>query len=99
MSRTVAGTLSRRCGLICTRSRSSAGLSVIFPRVEALRTHHIDGRGHFGELGASSKTDTRWSFLSRLHGMGREAAERWLQAHRSDLGRHSTVDLDREFLE
>jgi len=70
-----------------------------FQRVEALRVHRIDGGGRLAELGASSKTDTRWSFLSRLHGMGREAAERWLHEHGSDLGRRSTIDLGREFLD
>jgi NTE family protein len=70
-----------------------------FQRVEALRVHRIDGGGPLAELGASSKTDTRWSFLSRLHGLGREAAERWLQVHGSDLGRRSSFDLGREFLE
>ena len=70
-----------------------------FQRVEALRVHRIDGGGSLTDLGSSSKSDTRWSFLSRLHGLGREAADRWLQTHRSDLGRRSTIDLARELLE
>jgi hypothetical protein len=50
-------------------------------------------------LGVSSKTDTRWRFLSRLHGLGREAVVHWLEIHGADLGRRSTVDLGQEFLE
>ena len=69
-----------------------------FQRVEALRVHRIGGGEPLAELGASSKSDTSRRFLSRLHGLGREAVERWLHAHRSDLGRYSTVDLGREFL-
>lgn len=70
-----------------------------FQRLEALRVHRIDGGGLLAELGASSKTDTRRNFLSHLHGLGRDAAERWLHAHGSDLGHRSTVDLSQEFLE
>ncbi len=70
-----------------------------FQRIEALRVHRIDGGSPLAELGASSKTDTSWHFLSRLHGLGREAAERWLHAHHQDLGRRATFDLAQEFLE
>lgn len=70
-----------------------------FERVEALRVHRIDGGNRLAALGASSKTDTRWSFLSRLHRLGREAAGHWLDTHGADLGRRSTVDLEQEFLE
>lgn len=70
-----------------------------FKRVETLRVHRIDGGDRLAALGASSKMDTRWSFLSRLHGLGREAAGFWLEIHGADLGRRSTVDLAQEFLE
>lgn len=70
-----------------------------FQRVESLRVHRIDGGERLAALGAASKTDTRWSFLSRLHGLGREAAGHWLDVHGADLGRRSTVDLGKELLE
>jgi NTE family protein len=65
----------------------------LFKRVQRLRVHLIDGGTQLAELGASSKSQTQWSFLSRLHTMGREAADRWLHAHRRDLGRRGTLDL------
>ncbi|MCW5633264.1 MAG: patatin-like phospholipase family protein [Rubrivivax sp.] len=70
-----------------------------FRRIEALRVHRIDGGAPLARLGASTKTDTSRAFLARLHGLGREAAERWLRRHSRALGRRSTVDLAREFLE
>ena len=70
-----------------------------FRRMEALRVHRVDGGERLAALGASSKTDTRWSFLSRLHVLGHEAAGQWLDAHGADLGHRSTVDLGQEFLE
>jgi NTE family protein len=70
-----------------------------FRRVEALRVHRIHGGEPLAALGAWSKTDTRWSFLARLQGLGREAANQWLEAHGGDLGRRSTIDLGQEFLE
>lgn len=69
----------------------------VFQRVDALRLHRIDGELALVELGASSKTDTRASFLHRLHGIGHDAADHWLALHRSDLGRRATVDLAQEF--
>ncbi len=70
-----------------------------FQRVESLRVHRIDGGDGLAALGASSKTDTSWSFLSRVHGLGRQAAGHWLDVHDADLGRRSTVDLGKEFIE
>jgi len=46
-----------------------------FRRVAALRVHRMDGGEALAALGASSKTDTRWRFLSHRHGLGREAAD------------------------
>jgi NTE family protein len=47
------------------------------------------------ELGASSKLNAEWAFLSLLHREGRRAADAFLAAHGQDLGRRSTVDIDR----
>src|SRR4029077_19686792 len=35
-----------------------------------------------------------WDFLRHLHNMGRERADRWLEANFDRLGIESTVDLD-----
>jgi NTE family protein len=47
------------------------------------------------ELGYSSKLNAEWNFLRMLRDEGRRAACAFLRAHGDDLGRRSTVDLDR----
>ena len=47
------------------------------------------------ELGSSSKLNAEWAFLGMLRDEGRRAAEAFLAAHGGDLGRRSTLDIDR----
>jgi NTE family protein len=47
------------------------------------------------ELGYSSKLNAEWDFLSMLRDEGRRVADAFLRAHGTDLGRRSTVELDR----
>ena len=47
------------------------------------------------ELGASSKLNAEWAFLTLLRDEGRRAADAFLAAHGEDLGRRSTLDIDR----
>ena len=42
---------------------------------------------------ASTKLDASWSFLSKLHGLGREAAKQWLSETYDSIGREGTLDL------
>jgi NTE family protein len=46
------------------------------------------------ELGYSSKLNAEWDFLCMLRAEGRSAAEAFQAAHRNDLGRRSSFDLD-----
>jgi NTE family protein len=46
------------------------------------------------ELGASSKLNAEWEFLSLLRDEGRKSAQVFLESHASNLGRRSTLDLD-----
>jgi NTE family protein len=46
------------------------------------------------DLGASSKMNAEWEFLTMLRDEGRRAADTFLEAHRDDLGKRSTLDLD-----
>ena len=71
----------------------SAGGPPLFRRVQDLRVHMIDGGESLAPLGADSKTDTGWAFLSKLHDLGLEAADRWLDANRQDVGQRSSFDL------
>ena len=47
------------------------------------------------ELGASSKLNAEWAFLTLLRDEGRRAADAFLAAHGKDLGHRSTLDIDR----
>jgi NTE family protein len=46
------------------------------------------------ELGASSKLNAEWDFLSMLRQEGQRCAERFLAEHGADLGKRSTYDVD-----
>jgi NTE family protein len=46
------------------------------------------------DLGYSSKLNAEWAFLTMLRDRGRQAADAFLQVHREDIGRRSSLDLD-----
>jgi NTE family protein len=58
-----------------------------------MRTHRIM-TAMLAELGASSKLNAEWGFVSMLHAEGRRSASEFLDQHAHDLGVRSTVDLD-----
>ena len=58
-----------------------------------MRIHLITSKA-MAELGASSKFNAEWAFLTMLRDEGRRCAEDFLKAHGADLGRRSSVDLD-----
>jgi NTE family protein len=74
-------------------------LTPLFERIAALRVHRVAADEALAAFGASSKLDTRWRFLQQLHGIGRDAADRWLARNFRHLGQRSSVDLARECLE
>jgi len=45
-------------------------------------------------LGASSKLNAEWEFLTMLRDEGRRAADEFVKAHRDDVGVRSTFDID-----
>jgi len=63
-----------------------------------LRLHMIADEEGLAPLHPSSKMNTDLRFLEALHELGRAAAERWLAAHRADLGVRSTLNIDQTFL-
>jgi NTE family protein len=63
-----------------------------------LRLHMVADDDGLAPLTASSKLNTERGFLEALHALGRAAGERWLQAHRADLGVRGTLDLQAGFL-
>lgn len=63
-----------------------------------IKVHAILADEWLGELSLASKFDTEYSFLQRLHGYGREAAERWLDTCFDRVGKSTTIDLKENFL-
>ncbi len=63
-----------------------------------LRLHMVADDEGLAPLHASSKLNTDIAFLHALHALGRTAAERWLKAHRADVGVRSSLDLRQAFL-
>jgi NTE family protein len=58
-----------------------------------MRIHRI-ASDMLTELGASSKLNAEWEFFSLLHDEGRRSAQAFLDAHASNLGRCSTLDIE-----
>lgn len=62
------------------------------------RFHLIEAERYTATLSADSKMKPDLALLTYLHGAGRTEAGRWLDRHRQDAGRRSTVDLAAQFL-
>jgi NTE family protein len=55
---------------------------------------HLISSTTIDELGASSKFNAEWDFLSMLRDEGRRCAEAFLTSHGANVGKRSTLDLD-----
>ncbi len=62
-------------------------------RYRRARIHIIENENALSPLGASSKMNAEWAFLTHLHDLGRDTARAWLDRHLSDIGVRGTVDL------
>jgi NTE family protein len=62
-------------------------------RWAGMRTHRIS-TDKLAELGASSKLNAEWEFVTMLKEEGRRTAGEFLAAHGNDLGQRSSADLD-----
>jgi NTE family protein len=60
--------------------------------------HAIAADEIMSELGAASKLNGDWEFLTYLRDQGRAHADAWLAANFDRLGRESTVDIRKEYL-
>jgi NTE family protein len=58
-----------------------------------IRLHRI-ATPKMAELGASSKLNAEWAFLTMLRDEGHRCAKRFLVDHGADLGKRSTYDVD-----
>jgi NTE family protein len=58
-----------------------------------MRTHRI-ATDMMAQLGASSKLNAEWDFITMLRTEGFRAASQFLDEHADDIGKRSTADLD-----
>jgi len=63
-----------------------------------LLIHSISAEEEMGRLGVASKLNGDWEFLTHLHDIGREHADRWLTENFDRLGVESTVDIRQQYL-
>ena len=61
--------------------------------------HSIRADEALHDFNATSKFDTHWHFLTHLRDLGRIQAEIWLEDHFDSIGKESTVDLHKDFLD
>ena len=66
-------------------------------RLAGLRFHAISAEHVLGEMPSDSKLAVSHEFFESLFAVGRAHARRWLEAHRSALGRTPTLDLGKLF--
>jgi NTE family protein len=67
-------------------------------RYKRLNLHFIESETEIAPLGASSKLNTDWKFLTELRDRGRETAKHWLARHFDQIGKESSVDIRERFL-
>ena len=58
-----------------------------------VKVHLIENEDALKPMGASSKMNVEWAFLTRLRDIGRETAAAWLDACHDRIGKEGTVDL------
>jgi len=60
--------------------------------------HLIEAEDVIRDLAGSSKMNGTWKFLTHLFEVGRERADRWINANYDRLGKENTVDLQAKYL-
>jgi NTE family protein len=60
--------------------------------------HAIAADSIMSELGAASKLNGDWEFLTYLRDQGRDHADTWLSLNYERLGRESSVDISKDYL-
>jgi len=67
-------------------------------RYKRLNMHMIEAPAEMHELTASSKLNADWDFFLFLHGLGAEAMDNWLKAHKKSIGHATSFDVESIFL-
>ncbi|MEO9650574.1 MAG: patatin-like phospholipase family protein [Roseobacter sp.] len=63
----------------------------------ATRIHIVENQEALLPLGASSKMNAEWAFLTHLRDLGRKTATNWLEENFADIGHKATVDISKLF--
>jgi NTE family protein len=58
-----------------------------------VRVHIVESHEELMALGASSKMNVEWEFLTKLRDLGRAAMTRWLDENFAFVGKRNTVDV------
>ena len=64
-----------------------------------VRMHMIQMVNKTDELSVYSKMNTRWDFFLLMKKAGRESASTWLKNHYHQIGKESTIDINKTFLQ
>jgi NTE family protein len=65
---------------------------------QRIHVHVIEAEDKLRELGATSKLNNDWDFLTYLRDLGRATADAWLKANFEALGQRSSVDISARYL-
>ncbi|MFC3284583.1 patatin-like phospholipase family protein [Litchfieldella rifensis] len=65
----------------------------LFRKIDSLHLHRIATNKEMDDFDAITRLSTRMTLIERLHDIGYQAADRWLNEHFVDLGKRSTMDL------
>mgnify|MGYP006270721015 CR=1 FL=1 len=86
-------TLLKELRMMALLRQSAAGSEGECGHWGSMRMHRITS-DLMVELGASSKLNAEWAFLTMLRDEGRRAAQRFAETHRDAIGQRSTFDID-----
>ncbi|MFK7840499.1 MAG: patatin-like phospholipase family protein [Bdellovibrionales bacterium] len=67
-------------------------------RYKDILFHAIRSDEKMCNLSIASKFDTDWNFLLHLRDLGREQGKLWLENHFDDIGKQSSIDIQRDYL-
>ena len=71
---------------------------VLTPDIRQVRLHAIEAEEVMQHLGAASKLNADWDFLTELHTIGREKADAWLRGDFAKVGITSSIDISDKYL-
>ena len=73
--------------------------AVTDPKCRAVSVHRIDGGAALQAYPGSTRASADVVMITRLFEAGRAAAHVWLRRHFEAIGRHGTVDIQRDYLD